>query len=40
MYLGHVLLFRGIDPANEARLSITVDEDFNIKLDEFLGRED
>ena len=34
---GHVLLFRGADPANEVK---TVDKDFNKKLDDFLRRED
>jgi len=36
---GHVLLFRGVDSANEADPS-RVDEDFNTELDDFLGRED
>jgi len=31
---------RGTDPPSEAGSSIVVVEDFNIKLDDFLGRED
>ena len=31
---------KGANPTNEAGSSTTVDEDFNTKLDDFLGRED
>jgi len=34
---GQVLLFRGTDPANEAK---TVNKDFNKKMEDFLRRED
>jgi len=37
---GQVLLFKGRDPANEVGSSTNVDEYFNTKLDDFLGRED
>jgi len=42
MYLawGQVLLGGWLDPANEAGSSITIDEDFNTDLDNFLGSKD